>query len=485
MEMDTCEYTLIREIGRGAYATVYQVRDKKGHLFALKDVPLASQNNKEKEGISNLNEIDIMSRIKHPTLMTVDRLLLPGESDCPIQGVGLVQPIASGSLLNLLTSGAIAMRISLQQRIVMMFQMALALSVLHSQGILHLDVKLENILYQGNPLTPHLRLADFGLSQYVDNVEVGRNFPHQFVTITYRPPELLRQNGPYHYDGKTDVWSLGIVFLEILNNAQTIFPVDPMTQVNERQKILTDQLCLFSSSSPYLSGISSDPNVIDLLRHVLDLNPQTRYNISQVLGHKLFQGFSLPPALIINPEMRAPPATFNSTLIGQVALEFISWIYAYYPDRRVETLFLTIDLFYRSVLWIELRPPPCTPEEDIFNHANLWNLALTSFLIANNLIEDISTIDWVLVNNTEDGITVETILNCEIALVRIFNGILYRTYLYHRIPNRTGLESAFLLLIDPKQYYQVDIPTWLRTQSDQRPGNKDILLRDYIPNVVQ
>lgn len=88
-----------------------------------------------------------------------------------------------------------------------------ALCYVHNAGILHSDIKQSNILLtQRNP--PHPVLADFGHSKWlatIDNSIVG--------TDRYMAPELLDclvQKTEYdpEYDTATDVWSLGIVFLE-------------------------------------------------------------------------------------------------------------------------------------------------------------------------------------------------------------------------------------------------------------------------------
>uniref|UniRef100_A0A3Q3FJR7 Ribosomal protein S6 kinase related b n=2 Tax=Labrus bergylta TaxID=56723 RepID=A0A3Q3FJR7_9LABR len=94
-------------------------------------------------------------------------------------------------------------------------ELGCALGFLHDFGIIHRDVKMENILLTDNG---HLRLADFGLSRRLERG--GRAFTI-CGTIQYMAPEVL-SGGPYNH--AADWWSLGILLFSLVTGK---FPVSP------------------------------------------------------------------------------------------------------------------------------------------------------------------------------------------------------------------------------------------------------------------
>ena len=87
-----------------------------------------------------------------------------------------------------------------------MKQLLKGVKYLHSLGIMHRDLKLENVMVQVNEEGKTcLKIADFGLSTIL---ECGKRINEQVGTPYYNSPELLR-NEPYTFE--VDVWSLGII----------------------------------------------------------------------------------------------------------------------------------------------------------------------------------------------------------------------------------------------------------------------------------
>ncbi|KAL9935094.1 hypothetical protein V8E36_006170 [Tilletia maclaganii] len=86
-------------------------------------------------------------------------------------------------------------------------QLIEALSSLHDQGIIHGDLKPSNILLSANH---HLKLTDFGMSEFADYPEERRVICSRF----YRAPEILLRTP--RRTTASDVWSLGVVLAEML-----------------------------------------------------------------------------------------------------------------------------------------------------------------------------------------------------------------------------------------------------------------------------
>ena len=76
----------------------------------------------------------------------------------------------------------------------------------HRRGILHRDLKLENILFENNHKDAKIRLIDFGLSKMFDRAVLGNNAIGSAYTLS---PEIASGRGIY--TEKTEVWSIGVI----------------------------------------------------------------------------------------------------------------------------------------------------------------------------------------------------------------------------------------------------------------------------------
>lgn len=87
-------------------------------------------------------------------------------------------------------------------------QMLLAINYLHSHGIVHRDLKLENFLYDWKE-SDHLKLIDFGFSKVWDP---SVKMQHSCGTLSYVAPEVLAES----YTSQCDMWSLGVITFILL-----------------------------------------------------------------------------------------------------------------------------------------------------------------------------------------------------------------------------------------------------------------------------
>jgi serine/threonine protein kinase len=93
------------------------------------------------------------------------------------------------------------------------YQIGLAIKYLHSYGIVHRDLKLENVMMSDNTETSVPKLVDFGLAKMIGPNELALE---PFGTLGYVAPEVL-QKKPYSFS--CDLWSYGCIIYALLSGS--------------------------------------------------------------------------------------------------------------------------------------------------------------------------------------------------------------------------------------------------------------------------
>ncbi len=207
-------YTLERVVGRGGMATVYLARDTKHNrqvaVKVLRPELAASL------GVDRfLQEIEIAAQLNHPHVLP---LLDSGTSHDVIY---YTMPFVNGESLRGLLNREKPLTLDIALGIA--DEVADALSYAHRQGVLHRDIKPENILLSEG----HAVVADFGIAKAISTAGgdalTRTGFP--LGTPGYMSPEQAAGNT--RLDNKTDVFSLAIVFYEMLvGDTPGIWPTD-------------------------------------------------------------------------------------------------------------------------------------------------------------------------------------------------------------------------------------------------------------------
>ena len=92
--------------------------------------------------------------------------------------------------------------------------MIIGVGNLHSKGIVHRDLKLENIMIDSDG---YIKIIDFGLARLLENDEVAQTY---CGTAEYFAPEVLKQCG---YDNMVDYWAIGILIYEMIVGVTPFF----------------------------------------------------------------------------------------------------------------------------------------------------------------------------------------------------------------------------------------------------------------------
>ncbi|XP_078485552.1 cyclin-dependent kinase 20-like [Ciona intestinalis] len=207
------QYHILGRIGEGAHGIVFKAKHiERGEVVALKKVPLR----KIEDGIPNqaLREIKALQEIGGDSEDAQNVVKL---HDVFPHGTGFV--LVFEYMLSDLSEVIRNSERSLTESQIKSYMMMLLKGVAfcHQNNIMHRDLKPANLLISS---TGHLKIADFGLARVFDN-DAERLYSHQVATRWYRSPELLY--GARRYDEGVDLWAVGCIFGEMLNNSP-LFP---------------------------------------------------------------------------------------------------------------------------------------------------------------------------------------------------------------------------------------------------------------------
>lgn len=208
------DYHILGRIGEGAHGIVYKAKHIQcGEVVALKKIPLR----KIEDGIPNqgLREIKALQEIGGDSEESQNVVKL---YDVFPHGNGfvLVFEYMLSDLSEVIRNSERPLTDGQIKSYMMMLLKGIAFC--HENNIMHRDLKPANLLISS---TGHLKIADFGLARVYQNSDPNRQYSHQVATRWYRAPELLY--GARRYDEGVDLWAVGCIFGEMLNDSP-LFP---------------------------------------------------------------------------------------------------------------------------------------------------------------------------------------------------------------------------------------------------------------------
>ena len=240
-------YTIVRPIGRGGMGAVYEARDERGEVVALKTLrgcePGALYRFK--------HEFRALSDLTHPNLALLYSLVVAGDQAFltmeRIDGVDFLAHVHAGG------GGAVRVREALAQLVD-------GLAALHAAGKLHRDVKPSNVLVTREG---RVVILDFGLVQELTPTAGGPGDPVA-GTPAYMAPELLTGGGP---STASDWYSVGVMLYEALTGA--------LPFAGGSFEVLRDK-CERDPPPPQLRAPAADPALSRLCTQLLARDPAAR-----------------------------------------------------------------------------------------------------------------------------------------------------------------------------------------------------------------
>lgn len=210
-------YRIVRLLGQGGMGAVYEARQEPlDRRVALKTLhPEWARND---DAVARFfNEAKVLTRLEHPSIVQVSDFGHASDGSAY-----LVMEYLRGETLakRLRTLHAQGKRLPVVTGLQLAWQVADILSVAHTQGIVHRDIKPDNLMMVADPIAPggeRVKVLDFGIAKLTDVRDRGAvKTDTQAVmgTPMYMSPEQCAGAGGV--DAKTDVYSLGCVLYEIL-----------------------------------------------------------------------------------------------------------------------------------------------------------------------------------------------------------------------------------------------------------------------------
>ena len=229
-------YKILETLGAGGMGEVYLAQDTRlGRKIALKLLPASFTNDADRLQRFQ-QEARAASALNHPNILTIHEV--GEEQGRPYIATELIE---GETLRQRLTSGAVDSDAALD----IIMQAASALVAAHEVGIIHRDIKPENIMLRRDG---YVKVLDFGLAKLAapkaaarSRAEAptrirGNTTPGMVMgTVNYMSPEQARG---FAVDERTDIWSLGVVFYEMLSGHtpfQGATPTDVTVAILERE----------------------------------------------------------------------------------------------------------------------------------------------------------------------------------------------------------------------------------------------------------
>ncbi|XP_064526478.1 serine/threonine-protein kinase PAK 3-like isoform X2 [Pseudopipra pipra] len=196
----TKKYTLQQIIGQGTFGTVFRGVDiATGGQVAIKKIFLGDQKHQSEKVV---NEVTVLKRMRHPNIIRyIDSYVFNEE-------LWLVMEYVEGCTL-----AAVVSKQALEEEMIASISQEClkALDFLHSNRVIHRDIKSDNILLG---MDGSVKLIGFGSCVWLLRAQRKQTSVHG--TPFYMAPEMLRGD---RYDAKVDIWALGITALEMVDGS--------------------------------------------------------------------------------------------------------------------------------------------------------------------------------------------------------------------------------------------------------------------------
>lgn len=289
------QYEITAEIGAGGMASVYQAYHARLDRFVAIKVMHPNMTNDPGFRARFEREARIVARLEHPNIVSVYDF-----DEYKNQPYLVMRYVEGETLKDRLREG----KLDTAESLILMSQLAVALSYAHRQGVLHRDLKPSNVIIDDDGI-PYL--TDFGLARIAGAGESTMSADVMLGTPQYISPEQAK--GGTDLDARTDVYSFGIMLYELLTGRVPYRGDTPYS-------IVHDQIY-----TPLPAPRSINPDIPEAAEKVLikalAKQPADRYDSPTALMNDLKRAYAGEVVSAEVPDSQSAPAT-NASIASPI-----------------------------------------------------------------------------------------------------------------------------------------------------------------------
>ncbi|KAF4545157.1 Meiosis-specific serine threonine-protein kinase Mek1 [Lasiodiplodia theobromae] len=229
-------------------------------------------------------EFEVLRDLDHPNIIKLEKVY---HSDA---GLYIFQELIPGGDLFSFVTNRYDFGVPTIEAAVIVYQILKGVDYLHENGIVHRDIKPDNILLTSTKTACRVVITDFGQSRYLPEDNAAQRMVTMAGTLGFNAPEIFRRNpkvsGSSGYSKAVDVWSVGCV-AGLLLSGKPIFHDNDAEDQGTAVKVL--------SSKCNLDILENDPvwqkvgrRAKDFIRRTVVLDENDRLDAKQALQHEWF-----------------------------------------------------------------------------------------------------------------------------------------------------------------------------------------------------
>jgi serine/threonine protein kinase len=286
------QYTLIEVLGEGAQGKVHQALDGEGNVLAIKEKKVGKLRRRYTDG-----EVEAMSKISHYNVVKLHDALYCTE----LQTMYLLMQYAEHGSVMALTCEGKSKKTAIEPMLLVNYasQLCVALRYIHEQGVIHRDIKPDNVLLD---VGGRILISDFGTAELFGPLEPRLVSGTHSGTRAFMSPELIASSSTALVDGEAvDVWALGVTLYTMLYGTVP-WVLERNTTKHELDIQIQNTAINFahklSHSSPtaHAQQLLLDHRWPEILKKMLERSPTQRIGVADAL--KLFNEL----AVLLRPD---------------------------------------------------------------------------------------------------------------------------------------------------------------------------------------